>query len=173
MNRYFRTQGGGGTGHHTFDFGPVHVVVLDTYFGEQLDNGGMDWLKKHLSSLPSDRLKFVLLHEPPITFGKYKPGVELMYLRRVLLKHRVDVVIAGHIHFYEHFAIGKTHFISSGGGGADLHRPKALVVEAEEQYLKKTARIHQFVTLEIEAGSMRFKCIDREGKVIEEWQTER
>ncbi len=170
MNRYFRTEMGGGTGHFTFDFGPVHVVVLDTYFGEQLDNGGMDWLKQHLASLPADRLKFVLLHEPPITFGKYKPGVELMYLRRVLLKHRVDVVGAGHIHFYEHFAVDGTHFITSGGGGAELHHPRALVVKEEEQYMQKTARVNQFVTLEIDETAVQFKCIDVEGNVVEEWK---
>lgn len=174
MDRYFKTAHGGGTGHHTFDFGVLHVIVLDTYFGEQLDNGGMDWLKGHLESLPDDRIVLVMLHEPPVTFGRYEPGEELVYLRRVLVENEVDAVLAGHQHLYEHFVVGKTHFVTSGGGGAELHPERANVIEEQKPWLKKHRAVFQWVSLEIDSShAMHFKAIDIEGAVFEEWTVRR
>lgn len=174
MDRYFKTQSGGGVGHYTLDFGVVHLIVLDTYFGEQLDNGGMDWLKGHLKSLPEDRIVIVLLHEPPVSFGKYDPGVELRYLRRVLLENDVDAVFAGHQHLYEHFKIGGTHFVTSGGGGAELHQEWAGVKEDQRPWLRMHKAVHQWFSLEIEEDrKMLFKAIDIDGNVLEEWTVDR
>ena len=170
MNRYFRGARGGGTGHFAFDFGPVHIVVLDTYFGEQLDNGGMDWLKQRLASVPSDRLKFVLLHEPPVTFGQYVPGEELVYLRQVLLDNAVDAVLAGHQHMYEHFILGSTHFVTSGGGGAELYEVKTHVVLDDLPNLKETAAVYHYIEVEVsENRQVRFRTFDIDGRLVEEW----
>ena len=174
MDRYFKTQSGGGVGHYTLDFGVVHLIVLDTYFGEQLDNGGMDWLKGHLKSLPEKQIVIVLLHEPPVSFGKYDPGVELRYLRQVLLEHDVDAVFAGHQHLYEHFKIGQTHFVTSGGGGAELHQEWAGVKEEQRPWLKMHKAVYQWVSLEIEENrKMHFKAIDIDGHVLEEWTVDK
>jgi len=173
MNRYFRVNGKGGIKHWTFDFGPFSGVVLDTYFGEQLDNGGMTWLKGHLASIPEDRIKLVSIHEPPITFGNHMPGEELHYLRRVLVENDVPLVVAGHVHLYEHFVVDGTHFVNSGGGGAYLHKARENVVPEEEQYLKKTVADFQAVTLELKDDVMHLRAFDRSGKVIEEWDIER
>lgn len=172
MKRYFRVGERGGIKHFTFEFGPFSGVVLDTYFGEQLDNGGMTWLKKRLAGIPDDRIKLVAIHEPPITFGTHMPGEELHYLRRVLVRNKVSLVLAGHVHLYERFVIGTTHFINSGGGGAYLHKARENVVSDEAQYLRKAVADFEFVTLELKDQVMHMRALDRQGKVIDEWSVD-
>jgi len=37
---------------------------------------------------------------------------------------KVEIILSGHIHYFNHAEINGTHFITSGGGGAALHEPK-------------------------------------------------
>jgi len=170
LRRYFRVGDKGGTGHHSFDFGPVHFVMLDLYWGEPLDGAGLKWLEKDLEAVPLDRHRVVLLHEPPITFSSRGQRESVRRLRPLFKELKVQVVFAGHAHLYEHFSVDGVHFITTGGHGAPLHTPLLQVVEGEKSSLVKTEKIHNFVMVDVDESGLHLSVVDSmEDRVVESW----
>ncbi|MBM4355806.1 MAG: hypothetical protein FJ109_18785, partial [Deltaproteobacteria bacterium] len=124
MDRYFGLPGRPGTGHRSFDVGPLHVVVLDLYWGTSMSERGLKWLEQDLSAVPDDRFRIVVMHEPGFSFSRHRVYSTIRNLRKVFARHRVAAVCGGHSHIYEHFLADKVHYLTLGGGGAPLHQPR-------------------------------------------------
>ncbi len=99
--------------YYSVNFGPVHLVALDTEMKEksglQLKDGKgeqVEWLK---ADLAANKLPWVVVyfHKPPYSKGSHDSDVEIdMKSMRenvtpIFEQFKVDVVIAGHSHVYE------------------------------------------------------------------------
>jgi len=123
LRRWFDLPGG--RTWYSFDCGPVHVAVLDSY--EETPEVA-DWLAADLAAAQAT-WKFVAFHIPVTPYAYYVSEFDRQTLLPLLEKHRVDVVLAGHDHSYERFkpvriSAGSDHavtFITTGGGGAMLY----------------------------------------------------
>lgn len=169
VNRFFRTGESGGTGHHSKDVGRIHMVFLDVYWGEDLVNEGLEWLRADLASVPPDRLTLVFLHEPPISFGAHRPRPAVARLMPVFKESRVAAVIAGHAHMYEHFVVDGLHYVTAGGGGAGLHEANLNVFEDQERYLVKSSSEHHYLVLTVSGESVAFHVKKINGETLEAW----
>jgi uncharacterized membrane protein HdeD (DUF308 family) len=122
------------------------LIAVDTGVLKTVDSAQWDWLK---AALKRARGKFtmVLLGHPLYTAGRYQGDPDKLTgewsppmrspfaqggenepftaIHRLLHEHRVDVVMAGDMHFFEHYqetytAEGKSrtmhHFVNGGGG---------------------------------------------------------
>jgi hypothetical protein len=171
MRRYFRGGTSGGTGHYSFDYGPIHFVMLDLFWGVPIADGGREWVEQDLAAVPAGRYIMVVMHAPVYSFGHHVPTEELKSLRAVFKKAGVSAVFAGHSHIYEHFDVEGIHYLTVGGSGAPFHTPKENVVPEEQKFLLKTDRIHHFVTLDVSEDEIEFKAWDsKANKVVEEWR---
>jgi hypothetical protein len=102
----------------SFDYGPVHVVMLDDFDGiiyEAGDSTGyktelLAWLEKDLAAADANRsnVPFVMTfhHHPLFTSGTKTERVKERAAVRAALQsmfdaHHVDIDVAGHDHFYE------------------------------------------------------------------------
>ncbi len=168
MERYFGLPGSPGTGHRSFDVGPVHVVVLDLYWGTSMSERGRRWLEKDLAAVPDDRFRIVVMHEPGFSFSRHRVYSTLRNLREVFSRYRVDAVCGGHSHIYEHFKADGVHYLTLGGGGAPLHKPRMRVVKGEEKYLVETGAFHHFMVVDFQEGKAVFRVIDSDSKKIHE-----
>ncbi|HEY8141769.1 MAG TPA: metallophosphoesterase [Kofleriaceae bacterium] len=150
--------------YYSFDWGDVHIVVLDTTGGyrEQIE-----WLKRDLSG---NRKRFTIAvgHHPMYT-GSIR-GPHLALRRRfwpVLAFYGVNLVVMGHEHHYERFARrnGIIHIVSGGGGGR-LTRiySKASTV--------RTATIHHYLAFEVTKNKLTMRAIDIEGKEFDKVELE-
>lgn len=129
----------GGERYYSFDWGDLHVVVLDSNCLDPLDPepvgctgaGMIQWLEQDLSRT-SAPWKVVTLHRPAVASGRYGPSPEVAAaLIPVAERHGVDIVFQGHNHFYERTwpmrggaAVQRDYrsprgpvYVSSGGGG--------------------------------------------------------
>lgn len=120
-------------GFYTLDFPDLTVFVLDSlllvddyqyiqdeqqegfftqWFVSDEDSEQLSWLEKNLGSCPT-KFKVVVMHHPPISFGKHffdwtdpKNGRDLSSKRaqllHVLQKNKVQIIFCGHEHFYQH-----------------------------------------------------------------------
>jgi hypothetical protein len=112
------------------------------------EGGEPSWLESELET--SDKaFKVVIMHHPPIAFGKHhanwndpEAGPDLVDKRRRLLEmfgeKGVQVVFSGHQHNYEHSLLkqeerGDVHIIITGGAGSPLHRAVDAEVLAERR----------------------------------------
>ena len=108
---------------YSFDFGSVHVAVLDS--NENLADQA-PWLDTDLTMAEQGgaRHEFILMH-----WGAYSAGSTLdhgsndyaqKWIVPIARKHHVDAMLAGHDHFYERGNADGLRYFVSGGGGAPL-----------------------------------------------------
>ncbi len=120
--------------YRSVDYGPLHVVVLDSFepvaTGDQPREGDLSeaqkaWLAQDLASVPAGKHIWVLVHQGPFShpLGKGHGGSD--GVRRALLPYagRIEAVLAGHDHYYERGKIEGLRYFVLGGGGAPLYEP--------------------------------------------------
>ena len=103
-----------------FDYGPDRFVLLNNAAG-QLTSQQLQWLDRILSA--PRRHRFVVMHYPPqslIWFHAFAQGAA--ELRKIVIKHRVQAVLMGHMHIYDSYTDEGVRWIVSGGAGAPLYR---------------------------------------------------
>ena len=114
------------------------------------DPAAPSWLERALAARPDRRFKIVAMHHPLVTSAlhfrdwyKFAHGRELLRKRDALIKllqrHNVQLVLAGHEHLYERntlpYRIGdeaaRTYFVTSSGGGVPTRRAESLETRRE------------------------------------------
>ncbi len=126
------------------DYGPLHVVMLDTTSQPVVPGHPMlDWLRRDLAA--TDRpWRVAVMHHPPYTHGSHDSDrrrdshgrmFEVReHLLPILEAGGVDLVLAGHSHMYERSHLLDCHYGTSGV----LDRPASLREANEGVYRKRT-----------------------------------
>lgn len=125
----------------------------------------LEWLDKELAASGS-AWKIAFFHHPLYSSGgRHGSEVDLRtQLEPILLKHGVNVVFAGHEHFYERLHPQKGIHYFTAGGSAKLRRGD----------IRKTAMTamgfdtdYTFMLVEIDDHAMHFQTLTRSGKRID------
>lgn len=106
--------------YYTTTHGPADLFYLDTSVPGAFGPGSStqwEWLDDSLAS-STNQWKIVALHHPLYSSGQH--GSNLLardLLEPILVRHHVDLVLAGHDHHYERTTPqhGITHIVSGGG----------------------------------------------------------
>ena len=151
-----------GKRYYSFEKGTVKFFVLDS---TRIDRPQLDWLDKELSSSGSE-WKIAYFHHPLYsTGGTHGPEVAVReVVEPLLVKYGVDVVFAGHEHFYERIMPQKgiNYFISGAGGQlrkGDLHRVDPMAAGYDQD--------RSFMLVEVADHNMYFQSINRTGEVVD------
>lgn len=155
--------------YYSFDYGPVHFVILDTWSYEDsseehqaIDNVQMKWLKNDLKA-SKKQWKIAMLHTP--IWGCAAGNKPLQdQLTPVLRDGGVHLVLQGHDHLYTHAETdgiysGMTWLIL-GGGGAELEHPKACVDEEYKKSDPKAVYSFHFARFEVTANGIHVTVKD-------------
>ncbi len=118
--------GGAAARVYHFDYGNCRFIILDNTEREprMLWEEQLALAEKWLSE-KGDYRKFVFVHRPPYDVGKWAyhsmpPEMSTPFVK-LMSKHKVDHVFAGHIHAYSTATYGGVDYTVTGGGGASLH----------------------------------------------------
>ena len=151
-----------GKRYYTFEKGPAKFFVLDS---TRVDRPQLEWLDAELASSGS-QWKIAYFHHPLYsTGGTHGPEVAVReVVEPLLIKYGVDVVFAGHEHFYERLKPqqGISYFISGAGGQlrkGDLHRVDPMAAGYDSD--------RSFMLVEIDGPTMYFQSITRTGLVVD------
>ena len=114
---------------YSFDVGPVHVAMISSEHDLSASSIQIAWLERDLASLNRSATPFVILgiHRPIYTStqGGFRIPETLgmqATLEPLLLRHRVQMVAAGHYHQYERSCrIAKSKCVSSLSVNATVH----------------------------------------------------
>lgn len=152
--------------YHAFDYGPVHVVVLDSERYEQGDRAGIEaqreWLASELQQTTSS-WTVVVIHRPSMSSTSGAASEEIATdLGPLFADLGVDLVLSGHARNYERFQPddGVTYVVT-GGGGAGL---QALSSKRESV---AAASVHHFLSIEASPERFDVRVIDDKGAVID------
>ncbi len=160
--------------NYWLDYGPVRIAALNTEVSEQeMADVQAPWLRDVLSA-PGPIWRFVLLHRPPYTAGKYQDNVSIKRtLVPIFEQTGVDVVFAGHDHNYQHLAPPPTivdaspvRYVINGAGGHVLYEREQ---QAPEYLLAINDDVHSFGYATATSRVLRYQQIDLHGNVLDEW----
>lgn len=164
FKKYFPYPYQPGGFYWSFDYGPAHIDVVDQYVSYSPGSAQYAWLENDLSAT-AKQWKFLVFHEPGWSAGGHSKTSDVQkYIQPLCLKHGVDVVFAGHNHYYARCAVTGVQHITTGGGGAPLYAS-----DADLPYVVKVAGVYHFCEVDIKGRDLNFKAIDINGAVIDEF----
>ena len=161
--RFYKQFNMSGERYYTFKTqGGVRFFALDSNY---MDQKQLEWLEKQLAN-SGNEWKICFFHHPIYSSGK-RHGSSLE-LRKVLeplfLKYGVNVVLAGHDHFYERLKpqAGIYYFVC--GGAARLRQGN---IGLTSLTAKGFDQDNHFMLMEIEGDQLFFQTISRTGTTVD------
>jgi predicted MPP superfamily phosphohydrolase len=149
---------------YTFKAGSnVRMFALDSNY---LDQAQLAWFEKELQSSGSD-WKIVFFHHPIYSSGGAH-GSDLGLRRQLeplFLAYGVDVVLAGHDHFYERIKPQKgIYYFVSGGAGqlreGDVNTRTGLTAKSYDTG-------YHFMLVEVTKDTFNFRAINQDGQEVD------
>jgi len=117
--------------YHSFDYGNIHFVCLDSYDTPRSATGAMaNWLRSDLQNNTKD-WTVVFFHHPPYSKGSHNSDSEsnLIEMRQnfnpIIEDYGVDLVLCGHSHSYE-----RSKFIDGHYGASTTFDSATMVVQS-------------------------------------------
>lgn len=167
--------------HYSFDWGPVHVTVIDTNspltraaYGDQ---SLRQWLEADLAAATA-RWRIAVFHHTPYPLNHHKGSEDTAWARRILTpileEYGVRFVLNGHEHLYmrsrpllggEAVEEGRgVVYVTTGGGGAVLH--PAASDPAPFSAFERSA-LH-YVRIAVEGRELKLQAVGEDGEVFDE-----
>ena len=152
-------------GERFYSFKPkdgVRFFAIDTNY---VDKAQLTWLDKELAASGSE-WKIMFFHHPLYSSGETHGSAELQrgLLEPVFVKYGVNVVLAGHEHFYErvkpqkgiaHFTLGSSAKLRRG----DLQKSDLTAYGNDTDYT--------FMLVEIDGDELFFQAINQKGVTLD------
>jgi predicted phosphodiesterase len=153
-------------GEKYYTFQPKRGVRFFAIDSNYMDKTQLAWLEKELAASGSD-WKIAFFHHPIYSSGgRHGSNLQLRALLEPLfLKHGVDVVLAGHEHFYERIKPQKGIYYFISGGAGKLREGD--VGPRSELTAKGFDTGYHFVLMELEKDALHFQAISDQGKTVD------
>lgn len=152
-----------GQEYYRFTKGNVSFYALNSNY---MDKKQVNWLEEKLAA-DASTWKITFFHHPPYSSGgKHGSDTKLReVIEPLFLKHGVNVVFAGHEHFYERLKPQKGiyYFISGSGGKlrkGDVKKGSPLTEKAYDTDMS-------FMLVEVDDQQMHYQVISRTGDTVD------
>ena len=152
-----------GQEYYQFKKGNISFYSLNSNY---MDKKQVDWLNEKLAT-DTATWKIAFFHHPPYSSGgKHGSDTKLrQVVEPIFVKHGVNVVFAGHEHFYERIKPqqGIYYFISGSGGKlrkGDVKKGSPLTAKAYDVDMS-------FMLIEIDENEMHFQVVSRTGATVD------
>jgi len=167
--------------YYWFQYGPAHFWSIDTWpmngdtYCGPCDNmkntsAQYQWFEQTLQSIENNprQWKIVFMHAP---FYDADRSCNLQdgrdYFKPLFEKYGVDMVLAGHEHYYARKSVNGIPYLVLGGGGAGLS-PMNHPEDVDVAHKK-----HHFAYFKITEDVMEVQVIDSDNNVIDEFTLDR
>jgi hypothetical protein len=161
--RFYEHFNMNGEEYYNFKKGPISFYSLNSNY---MDKKQLKWFEEKLKA-DTSRWKVAFFHHPPYSSGGAhgsSTGLREV-VEPLFLKYGVNVVFAGHEHFYERLKPQKGiyYFISGAGGklrSGDVRDGSPLTAKAYDTDMS-------FMLLEVAGDEMHFQCVNRLGQTVD------
>jgi predicted phosphodiesterase len=160
--RFYERFGMNGQRFYSFEKHNVRFLALDSNY---MDKDQQAWLEKELSGSKA-KWTIAFFHHPLYSSGAtHGSEVDLRAIVEPLfIKYGLDVVLAGHEHFYERLQPQKgVHYFTTGAAGklrAGNIRPGPLTAKGFDSD-------YSYMLFEIDGDDLHFQSLTRRGKLID------
>lgn len=152
--------------YYAFDYGPAHIISLNTNIDYTEGSAQYEWLTNDLAHTDK-QWKIVFFHYPVWSSGRHGSTAGLADALSPVFEHYgVQLVLNGHDHDYEHnYTVNGVLYIVTGGGGASLYTQEH---ENAHSYLFEST--YHFLGLEITKKHIKGKAIDENGYQFDDFE---
>ena len=161
--RYYKLFNMDGNRYYKFRKGDVEFFVLDSTY---MTTAQVNWVKDAVQRSDA-KWKIPYFHHPLYSSGE-KHGSEAdlrTLLEPLFLENGVDVVFAGHEHFYERLKPQKGIYYFTAGGSAKLR--KGNIADRSAMTEKGFDTDNSFMLVEIAKDQMFFQTISRKAQIVD------
>ena len=160
--RFYKLFNMEGERYYTYEKGNIRFFVLDTNY---LDRRQLDWLEGELKKSTSN-WKMAYFHHPLYSSGaRHGSEVDLReLLEPLLLKYGMNVIFAGHEHFYERIKPQKGISYFTAGGAAKLRKGDIRKTDLTEIGFDSD---YSFMVVEVAGDEFHFQTIARSGQTVD------
>lgn len=160
--QYYKPFGMGGKRYYTYQKKDVRFFAIDSNY---MDRDQQAWLDKELRDSDA-KWKIVYGHHPIYSSGgRHGSEVDLREIvEPMFVKHGVNVVFAGHEHFYERLKPQKGIHYFTAGGSAKLRDGD---IRVGPLTAKGFDTEQSYMVVEIDGDILRFQAISRRGKIVD------
>lgn len=110
--------------YYSFDYGDIHFLILNTQVTYTVGSAQYNYAQTDLST-STKPWKIVVMHIPAYTAGGTGAHTEdanlILMSKNVFEPNKVDLVLTGHNHFYQHNKVNAIHHVTIGSAGAPLY----------------------------------------------------
>jgi len=160
--QYYKPFGMGGKRYYTYQKKDVRFFAIDSNY---MDRDQQAWLDKELRESDA-KWKIVYGHHPIYSSGgRHGSEVDLREIvEPMFVKYGVNVVFAGHEHFYERLKPQKGIHYFTAGGSAKLRDGD---IRVGPLTAKGFDTEQSYMVVEIDGDVMRFQALSRRGKIVD------
>ncbi len=146
----------------SFDYGPVHITVLDQFVDYAPGSTQYSWLVSDLSAT-SKPWKIITFHRPGWSAGGvHGNDLEVQeYIQPLCLQYGIDLVISGDNHYYARADVSGIQHLTAGGGGDYLYQPVG------GEYIVLSEGTFHHLEIDIQGREAEITARRRDGTVIE------
>lgn len=162
--KYFPYNYESGGCYYSYDYGPLHIAVVDQYVDYSIGSPQLTWLENDLSS--TDRkFKIILLHEPGWSAaGAHSDEIPVRTnIQPLAIQHHVSMVIGGHNHFYARGVVDNIVHLTLGGGGASSKTPSA-----RENIITYVGGL-SYMRFDIDGNTLNAYAMDPSGAILDSY----
>jgi hypothetical protein len=159
---YYKPFGMNGKRYYTYQKKDVRFFALDSNY---MDRDQQRWLEEELSKSNS-KWKIPYFHHPIYSSGgRHGSETDLRAIVEPLfIKYAVNVVFAGHEHFYERLKPQKgIHYFTSGGAA----KLRSGDIRVGPMTAKGFDTDRSFMMVEIDGDSLHYQALSRTGRLID------
>jgi hypothetical protein len=111
--------------YYSFDYGPVHVTVLDQFTTYTNPSAQYTWLVTDLSA-STKPWKILVFHQPGWSAGSYHANNTTVQstIQPLCTQYGVQICLSGDNHYYSRADVNGVQHLTSGAGGAPLYTPE-------------------------------------------------
>jgi len=147
--------------YYSYDWGNIHFLNLST---ENTISKNSEQYQFAVEDLKKSKAKWkiVSFHIPAYSVGAHGENKNMKnFTANVLEPAKIDMVLTGHSHYYQHNKInGISHFVF-GGGGSPLYTPKS------KEYTLKSEKKYHFALFDVTNDKITIKVIDKDENIID------
>ena len=167
--RYYKNFNMGGKRFYTYQKKDVRFFALDSNY---MDQDQQRWLEDELSRSNS-KWKIAYFHHPIYSSGgRHGSETDLRSIvEPIFIKYNLNVVFAGHEHFYERLKPQRGIHYFTAGGSAKLRSGD--IMSASPMTAKGFDTEQSFMLVEIDGDVLRFQTISRRGKRVDSGEIRR
>lgn len=151
----------------SFDYGDMHVLVLDTNTDMSVGSSQYNFAQVDLST-SSKPWKFVLAHRGPYVGGGHGENPSMITLTTDIFEPQgVDVVFVGDSHFYQHNLVNGIHHMVVASAGAPLADP------VDASYTIKSVKDYAYAVVDISPAAMQMVIRNVDNLILDTIQLSR